>query len=313
MDAQTNSMPRLRHALSRFWLGIFFWFCSHTPGFLVVVRPFICGVVFACSPSVRRGTRANARRLLGAEASRRERNRLARRTLSNFYGVCCDIGRSRDSTVAELRSRIEEVEGRDKYLRARAQRRGAIIVTAHMGSFEVALASLRDMEPHVHVLFRRDAIDEFDRQRSELRARLGVHEVTVDEGWTVWIKLREALLADQVVVIQGDRVLPGQRGQPVPFLGGTMDLPASPIKLALASGSPIIPIFSVHAPSGKIRLLIHEPIEVSPNTGTGRGTPHPALSELAHVLEKQLVAYPDQWLLLAPAWRQDPGKSRGSE
>lgn len=305
MDAHPDSAQGFHHALARFWLSRFFWLCAAAPAVLLAARPLICAAVFVFSPAVRRGTRANARWLLGRDSTPHQQRRLAWRTLNNFYLVCCDIGRSRHSTVGELLSRVESVQGRDIYLRARAQRRGAIVVTAHMGSFEVALAALRSMEEHVYVLFRRDAIDQFERQRSELRRQLGVHEVTVDEGWEVWIKLRQALLDDQVVVIQGDRVLAGQRGQVVPFLGAQMELPSSPIKLAIASGAPIVPVFSVRTRGGKIRILVEEPIQVETDGGVDRNTPHPALLQLAGVIEKQLAAYPDQWLILEPAWRQD--------
>jgi lauroyl/myristoyl acyltransferase len=310
MEPQKNSARRFRSALARFWLAKFFWLCDAAPSVLTAARPLICAAVFIFSPSVRRGTRANARRLLPPDSTRRQRRQLAWRTLNNFYLVCCDIGKSRHYTVEQLLGLVESVQGREIYLQARAQHKGVIVATAHMGSFEVALAALRSMEEHVHVLFRRDAIDEFDRQRSNLRRRLGVHEVPVDEGWTIWIKLRQVLLEDQVVVIQADRVLSGQKGQLVPFLGGQMEIPFSPIKLALASGSPIIPVFSIRTPAGKIRIQVEEPIHVTAISPTNDNPLHRALLELARVLERQLIASPDQWLLLEPAWHQDSCKHR---
>ena len=80
----------------------------------------------------------------------------------------------------------------------------------------------------------------------------------------MWVRLREALRADQVVVIQGDRVLPGQKGQPIPFLDGDMEFPALPVTLAMLSGAPILPIFSLRTEANRIRLLIEEPIYVGP-------------------------------------------------
>jgi len=301
MEAPNDQSAQWREALSRFWLRRFFWLCAHAPALLTAARPLICAAAFAFSPAIRRGTRCNARRVLGPDSTRHAQNRLARATLNSFYLFCCDVGFSRGKSLKELLSRIDQVEGRENYQRARALRRGMIVVTAHMGSFEVALAALREMEEHVHVLFRRDAIGEFERQRSELRGRLGVSEVTVDQGWTMWISLRQALLDDQVVVIQGDRVLPGQKGQRVPFLGGQMELPASPIKLAIASHAPIVPIFSVRTPRGKIKLMIEAPIEVGLEEEQSHEVSHPALLKLARVIETQIRAFPDQWLLLQQA------------
>jgi len=174
-----------------------------------------------------------------------------------------------------------------------------------MGSFEVGMAALRKVERNaIHVVFKRDPFARFERQRSALRARLGVEEAPVDDGWGIWVRLREALMNDHAVVLQGDRVMPGQKGEAVPFLGGTLLLPGGPVKLALATGAPIVPIFSVRLPDGKVKLLIEPPIDAAAMDGAGAG-PHPALLKFASVLERYVKAYPDQWLLLQPALVED--------
>jgi KDO2-lipid IV(A) lauroyltransferase len=201
-------------------------------------------------------------------------------------------------------AQVTAVEGEDEYRAVRAAKRGAIVVTAHMGSFEVGLAALRQMEERVHVVFRRDQADRFDPIRRALRQRLGVIENPVDDGFGLWVRLRDALIANDVVVIQGDRVMPGQRGQRVPFLGSHVALPTGPVKLAQASGAPLIPIFALRQPDGKIRIRIEKAIEVAADAHPIDGV-HPAMLELAAVLEKQVREHPDQWLMLEPAFCED--------
>ena len=79
--------------------------------------------------------------------------------------------------------------------------------------------------------------------------------------------LRNALANDEAVLIQGDRVMPGQKGQAVRFFGGHILLPTGPVRLALISGAPIIPVYSVRTPEGKIRLFIEKPIVVGDMPG----------------------------------------------
>jgi lauroyl/myristoyl acyltransferase len=105
---------------------------------------------------------------------------------------------------------------RPYYQEARRNQRGAVIVTAHLGCFELGMAALVEHEKRVHVVFRRDPSPRFDRLRSRLREMLGVREAPVDDGWATWSRLRDALSSDEVVLIQGDRVMPGQKGQPRP-------------------------------------------------------------------------------------------------
>jgi KDO2-lipid IV(A) lauroyltransferase len=133
--------------------------------------------------------------------------------------------------------------------------------------------------------------------RSELRSKLGVIEAPVDDGWTVWMRLRDALLKDEVVVLQGDRVMPGQKGERVTVLGANMMLPAGPAKLALATGAPIVPVFTIRTPSGNVRLCVEPAIFASDVDS--------AMRQLADVIAKYVRTYPEQWLMLQPAWCED--------
>ena len=154
-----------------------------------------------------------------------------------------------------------------------------------MGSFEVAVAALRQKEPRVHIVFKRDQVSRFEQLRSALRRRLGVIEAPIDQGGVgMWVGLRDALRRDEIVVLQGDRVMPGQKGQRVPFLSGHLLLPTGPVKLAQASGAPIVPIFSTRTPEGNIRISVAEPIFVEdeaaafPPTGGRRGLTRPSFA-----------------------------------
>jgi len=251
---------KARAAAAAFWVRAFFMAAEHAPGAVTAARGALCRGAFRCSSSLRRGTRANARRMLGPAASPRQVDALGRRILSSFYLACCDIGRSFSASREQLFARVEAIEGDEHYQAARAAGKGLIVVTAHMGSFEVGMAALRDRErAKIHVVFRRDPFERFERLRSGLRRRLGVEEAPVDDGWTVWMRLRDALLADEVIVLQGDRVMPGQKGEPVPFLGGTIRLPAGLgiqvaldvvlIILAVMAGR-VIPMFTNNGVTG---------------------------------------------------------------
>jgi KDO2-lipid IV(A) lauroyltransferase len=217
-----------------------------------------------------------------------------------------------------LLSDIAVIEGRENYDLARASGKGLIIATAHMGSFEVGLAGLAMQGQRLHVIFQRDEHGLFERQRSGLRKRLNVVESPIDDGWTMWIRLRDALLAGDAVVLQADRVMPGQKGQKMPFLHGHLEMPAGPAKLARLSGAWIVPIFSVRQPDGKVRLFVEKPITPADDVCTGAIGPNgraidPLLLKLATVLEKYVRTYPDQWLMFHPAFCEDqqPSSSAG--
>jgi len=297
--ARPAPMPPVsfRAALAGFWLSVLFFLAQHASWFLRLAKGFFVRLAVRCSRAIRSTTAANAVRVLGPGAPSAEVRRYARGVVGSFYDFVCDVGRSIGQTREEMAARVEEIVGHEKYVAARAAGRGAILLTAHMGSFEVAVAALLAHESRIHVVFKRDT-GRFERIRQTLRQRLGVIEQPVDDGWSVWMRLRDALRANDVVAIQGDRVMPGQKGRRMPFLGGHVALPTGPVKLATASGAPIVPVFSVRTPSGQVKLFIEDAIEVGDDTEA-------AMVRIAAVTAKYVAAYPAQWLVLHRAFCED--------
>ena len=98
--------------------------------------------------------------------------------------------------------------------------------------------------------------------------------------------------------------MPPQRGVAVPFLGGHVLLPTGPVKLAMLTGSPIIPVFSVRTRVGRCHVIIDEPIFVSREPRLVDAN-HPALLCIAKSIERQVAAHPDQWAVYERAWCED--------
>lgn len=304
------SSPRARAA--RFWLWVLVFACTHTPGLIMLLSRVGVWFAWRCSRYTRLAMLANSRRILGSGAADEDLRSLGKAALANFFRFVSEMGRNSGRTVEAIRSDVSSVEGLERYRAMRATKRGAILAAAHIGPFESAVASLRQHEPRVHVVFMRDTVKEgFESLRVGLRDKLGVIEAPVDaagDSLGPWMNLREALRRDEVVLLQADRVMPGQRGVAVPFLGGHLEMPPGPVKLALASGAPIVPVFSFWDGDGRVRIILEEPIEVGePWT---RDRLHPALLKLASVIEKQIVAHPDQWLMYHPALVEDQGGVR---
>jgi KDO2-lipid IV(A) lauroyltransferase len=253
---------------------------------------------------MREGTLANAARILGPDSSVQQRIAMGKGVVANFYEFIYEIGRNRRRTAQEIIGDIDQMVGSEHYEHARRHGKGLIVVTAHLGSFETGVAALIAKSEKVHVVFRRDEHPKFERLRSAQRKRLGVREAPVDGGLGVWLRLRDALKNNEVVLMQGDRVMPGQRGVKVRFLSGHMLIPTGPVKLALTTGAPIIPVFSVRTSKDTVRVYIEPPIFVPEGSDAGTGI-HPAIPRMARVIERYVSKFPDQWLAVNPMFHED--------
>jgi KDO2-lipid IV(A) lauroyltransferase len=107
--------------------------------------------------------------------------------------------------------------------------------------------------------------------------------------------------------MQGDRAMPGQRSQTVPLLHGSVRLPTGPVKLAQLTGSPIVPVFVVRTAGGRYEVHLCEAIDVNDvdADATGGNPVDVALRALAARIETFIAKYPQQWLVLEPAFTED--------
>lgn len=282
-------------------LGALFWMAEYAPGVLRLVARPLGWMVWAVSPGVRSAVLDNVSRLLPDASPRRMYPRVGRRVVANFIRFVADLGTAQGLTPDELVARATEFEGSEHYERAAAMGRGLIIATAHLGSFEVGLAVTASKAAAAHVVFATDPFPRFDRLRRRLREKLGVHEARAEGGWGMWGVLRDALAQDEVVVLQADRVMPGQKGATVELLGEPTQLPTGAVRLAQMTGAPIVPVFAVRTGTDCIRIVIDEPIVVETSADPGAAQ-RVALDRLASAIGRRVADHPDQWLMLHRVW-----------
>lgn len=290
------------------WLSPFFWLASVCPGVLQAARPMACAIAPLASSRVRRAVASNTHRIYGRVLSSAERRVFARRVVGSFFDFVVDVGRSSRMSKQFLARLVEDVQGLDAYRHARSLRKGAILVTAHLGTFEAGLAALAGEERRVHVVFKRDASPAFESLRARLHQVLGVIEAPIDDGMGSWLSLRDALQRDEVIVMQGDRAVPGQRSAVVEFLHGHVRLPTGPVRLAMLTGAPIVPVFALPTKNGRYRVELKEPIYADGSDSEGVTS---TLKQLADAIAEVVAANPHQWLALDAMFHEDTNNGRG--
>lgn len=283
------------------WLGPFFAIAGVCAPLAKFVKPAGCWGALLVLPKVRSAIRQNSLRIFGRELDKTEEKKFARDVMRSFFDFVVDIARTSRMSAKELGELVEEVEGLEEYRAVRARKCGAILVTAHLGTFEAGLAALAGAEKKVRVVFKRDSVAGFEQIRSKLRDSLGIIEAPIDDGLGTWLALREALLNDEVVVMQGDRAVPGQKSEVVPFLHGTLRLPTGPVRLAQLTGSPIIPVFALPSKGRRYRVLLMPAIEAQAGNEGTKAMLHALGDAMASVVKE----HPEQWLALEPVFCED--------
>jgi len=144
---------------------------------------------------------------------------------------------------------------------------GAVIVTAHMGSYDLGAHLFAETSPRRIVMVRAPEIDPQTRAFEEQQKGRGAtpEALRIDfntKAADLAFELLDAVRSGELVAIQGDRVTPGIATLPATLFGTKTRLPAGPFALAMAARVPIFPLFVVRNGRRRYRLVTGSPITV---------------------------------------------------
>lgn len=188
------------------------------------------------------------------------------------------------------------VEGYEHLQEAQRVHRGVIILTAHLGNWELGGALLRRMGFPVSVVALRHADAGTDRLFNRQRVRCGIHVIPV--GSDAAQQSLQSLRAGHLLGLIGDREF-SHHGMVLTLFGRAVTLPRGPAALSLKSHAPVIPTFLIREGTWKFRLSFEPPI---PPPAHGAAHAIAALTTAyAAVFERYLRRFPTQWLMFQPA------------
>jgi len=168
---------------------------------------------------------------------------------------------------------------------------GAIVVTPHLGNWDLGAAVIATCSRPVHAItdpFGPPAVDSLVRATRE---RLGVSVIPI--GPTSAREALRALRRNEVLLLACD-IDKGGPGVPVDFLGRRVVLPAGPATLAQRTGAKLIPGFMRRLPDGRHESRLLEPLS-APATADGPAQVAELTQAIANSFELMIRAEPSQW------------------
>ncbi len=180
--------------------------------------------------------------------------------------------------------------------------KGLIVLTLHLGNWEMGLLHLAGMGRPVSVVLRSED-SEAAPFEEEARRRAGVRVVPAGESAWNGLDLLLALRRGEIVAIQGDRPF-GPLHERVLLFGAPVDLPAGPFVLAQASGAPILAVCVPIRGHFRYRILVDGPLRVGPGAQGVRA----AVEAFARVTERFVGGHPTQWFNFYEVWERSEGE-----
>lgn len=202
-----------------------------------------------------------------------------------------------DQVVALFR----EVHGWDAVERARAQGKGVVFLTGHLGNWELAGAFVAGRGIAFDAIVRRMGNPLFDAYLTRTRLRLGM---TVIPDADAVRRVPRTLRAGGAVAFLADQSGLNLASTFVPFFGRPAKTPRGPAVFALRFDAPVVMGIATHLPDGGFKMEI-ETIE-APRTGDLERDTNALLASYSRALERHVRAAPGQYFWQHKRWKRQP-------
>ncbi len=183
--------------------------------------------------------------------------------------------------------------------------KGLILLTAHVGNWQIAMTALRRFGRTVHVMMRSEdnaAVKEALEINSEQTGARILYSDTVLGGVVEALK---AVDKGEIVSIMGDRTYEYD-SIAAPLLGGNVNFPYGAFSLAAAAQCPVAVLLTAKIGSNKYRVDISQVIDPPKGARDKKREEIAAcVRQFAGILEEYAHQHPYQWFVFRDMWQSN--------
>ncbi len=268
------------------------------------VASVLSGIAFVVMPDKRRGASENLARVIRKPPESREVRALARQMFRSYALYWVDFF----GLNGRIRGKVHEIvrtEGLEHLKEALRGGRGALLVTAHLGNWDMGGAALVETGelPELSAIVEPVTQKASERTVTSMRERRGIKVIPLGRP----LGIARALRRNEVVLVVGERLIDGD-GIEVEFFGEKTLFPGGAAYWSAKLGAPIVPGFCIRQQDGTYVSHIEAPLELAV-AENGEFDVVASTQRLADIIENYIARYPEQWCMLQPIWGNARGRS----
>jgi len=250
-------------------------------------------------PEIREALRKNLSLVTGMSGD--ELTELCRLNVSNFSRMLADYFYCTTGEPGRIKPLLGEWRGFENLKAARERGKGTILVTAHLGNWELGgmLLALEGMPITVITLEEPGA--GLTELRDKYRRKLGIKTIAIGSETFAFVEVMNTLRKNGIVAMLVDRP-PENSGTPVQFFGRETGYSSGPALFWQHTDATVLPAFVLRKNDGSYLSIIEPPIQMqqdaSPRNGVGVNT-----QIIATIFESIIHKHPDQWYNFVPIWK----------
>ena len=178
--------------------------------------------------------------------------------------------------------------------------KGGILISAHLGNWEVAGHLLKRIDSPINIVMYDGEQEQMKQYMEQFEQKRSFNLILIKEDMSHIYEMSAALNRNEFICLHADRFRPGNRTMKHMFLGEEANFPAGPFILASKLRAPVCFVFAFKESNFHYHFYAHRP-----QTYEGRGTAgmERMLDDYVSILEQRLKQYPEQWFNYFDFWK----------
>jgi KDO2-lipid IV(A) lauroyltransferase len=226
--------------------------------------------------------------------------RLSKRVFQNLGITITGILQMTCFSKEEILGKVK-IHGIDNMIDALKEGKGVILISAHLGSWEmVPLLSPLHLNTPINVVARKLRFDFINNIIVNLRTRFGCRVIDKEDALP---QMQKALRRGEILGIMIDQGTRTKESVGITFLGRKVRATPAASLLALRCKSPVVPAFCVRDADGELKLFIDPPLKLL-RTRDLRADLKTNTQIMTDVVEKAVHNHPEQWFWVHKRWKK---------
>ena len=259
------------------------------------VADLLLPLVLAGWPGQVRRAARNMRRVLGPGVSEREVRRRTSLAFRNYAHYLVDLLWLARSSHAD-REAITTIVGFEHIVGALDRGRGVLLVTGHLGNWDLPAAVMAGRGYPVNVIVETLEPPAWNERVQAIRERIGLQAIPMETGAR---DLYAALRRNETVAVVFDRPLE-RGGVAVTFFGAETRVPEGVARLALRTGAAVVGAVGIRR-GDSIVAQVSPPFDITA-TGDRQRDVQALTQTMVTWLEGCVRQYPSQWFMFRDFW-----------
>jgi len=194
-----------------------------------------------------------------------------------------------------------EFDGHDLLMQMAADKKGGMLISAHIGNWEIAGHFLKKTKTPVNVIMydvERERVKKVLKDSIENRS---FNMITIEEDFSHLIKIKQAIDRNEFLCAHGDRVAEHQKSKAIKadFLGRDVYIPRGPFDLANRFNLPYVFVFAIKESDKNYHFYA---IQGRPES---QGNIDMMVRDYLDAMGRLLKDYSDQWFNFYDYWGFD--------